>query len=158
MKITIICVGKLKEKYLKDALLEYQKRITRYAKVEILEIPDEKIPDNAGEKIEKNILSTEGASILSKIKDNSFVVAMCVEGNLVSSEEIAELVSSAAMKKGNMTIIIGGSLGLDERVKKRADKCISFGRITLPHQLMRVVLAEQLYRAFKINSGETYHK
>ena len=158
MKITIICVGKLKEKYLKDALLEYQKRITRYAKVEILEIPDEKIPDNAGEKIEKNILSTEGASILSKIKDNSFVVAMCVEGNLVSSEEIAELVSSAAMKKGNMTIIIGGALGLDERVKKRADKCISFGRITLPHQLMRVVLAEQLYRAFKINSGETYHK
>ena len=158
MKITIICVGKLKEKYLKDALLEYQKRITRYAKVEILEIPDEKIPDNAGEKIEKNILSTEGASILSKIKDNSFVVAMCVEGNLVSSEEIAELVSSAAMKKGNMTIIIGGSRGLDERVKKRADKCISFGRITLPHQLMRVVLAEQLYRAFKINSGETYHK
>ena len=158
MKITIICVGKLKEKYLKDALLEYQKRITRYAKVEILEIPDEKIPDNAGEKIEKNILSTEGASILSKIKDNSFVVAMCVEGNLVSSEEIAELVSSAAMKKGNITIIIGGSLGLDERVKKRADKCISFGRITLPHQLMRVVLAEQLYRAFKINSGETYHK
>ena len=123
-----------------------------------MEIPDEKIPDNAGEKIEKNILSTEGASILSKIKDNSFVVAMCVEGNLVSSEEIAELVSSAAMKKGNMTIIIGGSLGLDERVKKRADKCISFGRITLPHQLMRVVLAEQLYRAFKINSGETYHK
>ena len=158
MKINIICVGKLKEKYLKDALLEYLKRITRYAKVEILEIPDEKIPDNAGEKIEKNILCTEGASILSKIKDNSFVVAMCVEGNLVSSEEIAELVSSAAMKNGHMTIIIGGSLGLDERVKKRADKCISFGRITLPHQLMRVVLAEQLYRAFKINSGETYHK
>lgn len=158
MKITVICVGRLKEKYLKDAMEEYLKRISRYAKVEILEIPDEKIPDNAGEKTEKQLLITEGNAILSKIKDNSFVTAMCVEGELVSSEELAELVSAAAMKKGHMTLIIGGSLGLDDRVKKKADKCISFGRITLPHQLMRIVLAEQLYRAFKINSGETYHK
>lgn len=158
MKITVICVGRLKEKYLKDAMEEYLKRISRYAKVEILEIPDEKIPDNAGEKTEKQLLITEGNAILSKIKDNSFVTAMCVEGELVSSEELAELVSAAAMKKGHMTLIIGGSLGLDDRVKKKADKRISFGRITLPHQLMRIVLAEQLYRAFKINSGETYHK
>lgn len=158
MKITVICVGRLKEKYLKDAMAEYLKRISRYAKVEIVELPDEKIPDNAGEKAENQILYTEGNAILSKIKDNSFVTAMCVEGELVSSEELAELISSAAMKKGHMTLIIGGSLGLDDKVKKRADKRISFGRITLPHQLMRVVLAEQLYRAFKINSGETYHK
>lgn len=158
MKITIICVGKLKEKYLKDAISEYTKRLTRFAKVEIIELADKKIPDNAGEKLEKQVLLTEGNAILSKIKDDSYVVAMCIEGKLVSSENLAEIVNNAAIKKGHMTIIIGGSLGLDERVKNRANEKISFGRITLPHQLMRVVLCEQLYRAFKINANETYHK
>ena len=158
MNITIICVGKLKEKYLKEAVLEYTKRLSRFAKVEIIELPDEKIPDKASKKEEEQVLSKEGNLILSKIKDTSFVVAMCVEGKLISSEEMSELCQQAAMQKGHITFIIGGSLGLDERVKKRADRCISFGRITLPHQLIRVVLAEQVYRAFKISNGEVYHK
>lgn len=158
MNISVICVGKLKEKYLKDAVGEYTKRLSRFAKVEIIELADEKIPDNAGEKLEKQILASEGDAILAKIKNNSYVVAMCVEGKIISSEELAELTNTAAMQKGHMTFIIGGSLGLDERVKKRADQRISFGRITLPHQLMRVVLTEQIYRAFKIIANETYHK
>jgi len=158
MNISIICVGKLKEKYLKDAVLEYTKRLSRFAKVEIIELHDEKIPDKASKKEEEQVLVAEGNLILSKIKDTSFVVAMCVEGKLISSEEMSELCEEAAMKKGHITFIIGGSLGLDERVKKRADRCISFGRITLPHQLIRVVLAEQIYRAFKISNGEVYHK
>lgn len=158
MNVSIVCVGKLKEKYLKDAVLEYSKRLQRFARFQIIEIPDEKIPENAGEKLEAQVLATEGEAILSKIKSNSFVVAMCVEGDLISSEELATVVSDAAMKKGHITFVIGGSLGLHESVKKRADKRVSFGRITLPHQLMRVVMAEQLYRAFKINNKETYHK
>lgn len=158
MNVSIICVGKLKEKYLKDAVSEYFKRIQRFAKCEVIELNDEKIPDNAGKKLEEQILAREGELILSKIKSSSYIVAMCIEGNIVSSEELADLIEDSAMKKGHITFIIGGSLGLDDKVKKRADKCISFGRITLPHQLMRVVLAEQIYRAFKINANETYHK
>ncbi len=158
MNVSIICVGKLKEKYLKDAVAEYTKRLSRFAKLDIIELPDEKIPDKASQKEEEQVLASEGNLILSKIKASSFVVAMCVEGKLISSEELSELCEAAAMQKGHITFIVGGSLGLDERVKKRADKCISFGRITLPHQLIRVVLAEQIYRAFKISNGETYHK
>ncbi len=158
MKVTVICVGKLKEKYLKDAVNEYSKRISRFAKLEIIELPDEKIPENAGEKLESKVLSAEGDLILSKIKSDSVVCSMCVEGKLVSSEELAETIGSAAMAKGHITFIIGGSLGLDERIKQLSQKKVSFGRITLPHQLMRVVLLEQIYRAFKINAHETYHK
>ena len=158
MNISIICVGKLKEKYLKDAVAEYTKRISRFAKLEIVELADEKIPERASQKEEQRVIENEGNLILSKIRESSFIVAMCVEGELISSEELSELCEMAAMQKGHITFIIGGSLGLDERVKKRADKCISFGRITLPHQLIRVVLTEQIYRAFKISNGEAYHK
>lgn len=158
MNINIICVGKLKEKYLKDAIDEYKKRISRFANFEVVEVPDQKIPDNASEKVEEQILEKEGGLILSKIKNDAFVVAMCIEGKLISSEELAKTVAGASMKSSNICFIIGGSLGLSNEVKKRADLCISFGRITLPHQLMRVVLAEQIYRAFKINANENYHK
>ena len=158
MKVTIICMGKLKEKYLKDAIDEYAKRISRFAKLEIIELPDEKIPENAGEKLENKVLSAEGDLILSKLKQDSVICSMCVEGKLISSEELAELIDGAAMTKGHITFIIGGSLGLDERIKNVSQNRISFGRITLPHQLMRVVLSEQIYRAFKINAHETYHK
>lgn len=158
MKVTVICVGKLKEKYLKDAAEEYSKRISRFAKLEIIELPDEKIPENAGEKLESRILSAEGDMILSRLNPDSIVCPMCIEGKLVSSGELAEAIGSAAMTKGRITFIIGGSLGLDERIKQLFQKTISFGRITLPHQLMRVVLLEQIYRAFKINAHETYHK
>ena len=158
MNISIICVGKLKEDYLKSAISEYSKRLSRFANFEIIEVPDQKIPDNAGEKLEFQILQKEGDMILSKIKQNSYVIAMCVEGKLISSEELAGEIKNISMTNSNITFIIGGSLGLSDEVKKRADKRISFGKITLPHQLMRVVLSEQIYRAFKINANEAYHK
>ena len=158
MNISIICVGKLKEDYLKSAISEYSKRLSRFANFEIVEVPDQKIPDNAGEKLESQILQKEGDMILSKIKQNSYVIAMCVEGKLISSEELAGEIKNISMTNSNITFIIGGSLGLSDKVKKRADKRISFGKITLPHQLMRVVLSEQIYRAFKINANEAYHK
>ncbi len=158
MNISIICVGKLKEKYLKDAIDEYTKRLSRFCNVEIVEVPDQKIPEKASEKVEEQILEKEGDVILSKIKNDSFVIAMCIEGRLVSSEELADTVRNTSMKSSHIFFVIGGSLGLSQKVKKRADECISFGKITLPHQLMRVVLCEQVYRAFKINANESYHK
>ena len=158
MNISVICVGKLKEDYLKSAIAEYSKRLSRFATFEIIEVPDQKIPDNAGEKLEEQILIKEGETILSKIKNNSYVIAMCIEGKQLSSEELANEIENISMTNSNISFIIGGSLGLSKAVKERADKCISFGKITLPHQLMRVVLSEQIYRAFKINSNEAYHK
>ncbi len=158
MNISIICVGKLKEDYLKSAIAEYSKRLSRFAAFEIIEVPDQKIPDNASDKTEEQILIKEGETILSKIKNNSYVIAMCIEGKQLSSEEIANEIKNISMTNSNITFIIGGSLGLSKAVKARADKCISFGKITLPHQLMRVVLSEQIYRAFKINANESYHK
>lgn len=158
MNISLICVGKLKEDYLKSAVLEYIKRINRFSKLEIIEIPDQKIPDNVSNKEKEIILSKEGDLIQSKIKPNSYVISMCIEGNLVSSEELANKLSDISMNNSNITFIIGGSLGLCEKIKKLSNLQISFGRITLPHQLMRVVLLEQIYRAFKINNNENYHK
>ncbi len=158
MNITIVCVGKLKEKYFKDAIAEYTKRLSRFCKLEIIEIPDEKIPDNASSAEEEQILIREGRKILSNIKDGTPIIAMCVEGELISSEQLSEKTSNLAMTAGRAAFVIGGSLGLSDEVKKRAQAKISFGRITLPHQLMRVVLLEQIYRAFKIANNETYHK
>lgn len=158
ISLTVICVGKLKEKFFRDAEAEYKKRLSRFCKLEIIEIPDEKIPDNASENECAQVLEKEGKKILSHIKDGTPVVAMCVEGTLISSEELADITSDFAMNSGRAAFIIGGSLGLYDEVKKRAGKRISFGRITLPHQLMRVVLLEQLYRAFKIANNESYHK
>ncbi|MDO4618094.1 MAG: 23S rRNA (pseudouridine(1915)-N(3))-methyltransferase RlmH [Clostridia bacterium] len=158
MNITVITVGKLKEKYLKSAQDEYLKRLSRFAKVEVLELPDEKIPDNASDKEKEIILKKEGEKILSQIKDNAPVVAMCIEGELVTSEELSKKIDSAQMQSGKMYFVIGGSLGLSGEVKKRATHKISFGRITLPHQLIRITLLEQIYRSFKIINNETYHK
>lgn len=158
MNVTIICVGKLKEKFSKEAIDEYKKRLTRFCKLDIIEIPDLKIPDNASLKTQEQIVIKEGEAILSKIKDNSFVIAMCVEGELVKSEDIADIINKQSRNSSNIVFLIGGSLGLSDEVKKRANLRISFGRITLPHQLIRVVLCEQIYRAFKINANEVYHK
>lgn len=158
MNILVICVGKLKEKYWVSAVDEYKKRLKRFANFEIIELNDEKIPDKASAKIEEQILEKEGNLILSKIKQNSYVVAMCVEGKLISSEELAEQIDKISQTNSSIVFIIGGSLGLSKGVKMRADMCISFGKITLPHQLMRVVLSEQIYRAYKINAKESYHK
>ncbi len=158
MNITLICVGKLKEKYLKDALQEYAKRLSRFAKLEIIELADRKIPENASQKEETAVLEAEGADIISKIKPNSYVITLCIEGKELSSTEFAEKMQEISFTTGNIVFIIGGSLGLSEAVKSASKLRLSFGKITLPHQLMRVVLLEQIYRTFKINNNETYHK
>ena len=158
MKVSVICVGKIKEKFYSAAIAEYAKRISRFSDFEIIEIPDESIPDNASEKETENIKSREGARILSKIKPQSCVISLCVEGKLLTSEELAEKIKDICMLTSRIVFVIGGSLGLSDEVKNRSDLRLSFGRMTLPHMLMRVVLTEQIYRAFMINSGAAYHK
>ncbi len=157
MNIDIIAVGKIKEKYFTQAVEEYQKRLSRFVKFTVTEVSDEKIPDNASEKEKAQILEKEGEKILSKIKDG-FVVALCIEGKQLDSEEIAAFLEKTSMNASRITFIIGGSLGLCDAVKQRAGLKLSFGKVTLPHQLMRVVLSEQIYRGFKILNNESYHK
>lgn len=158
MNLTVICIGKLKEKFFTQAADEYLKRLSRFGKIDIIEIPDEKIPDSASKKEEQIILEKEGCAILSKIKNDSYVVAMCIEGKQLDSVEISEKLNQISISGKKSVFIIGGSLGLSEAVKSRADFKLSFGKITLPHQLMRIVLLEQIYRGFKILSNEKYHK
>ena len=159
MKIKIVTVGKLKEKYLKDGIAEYSKRISRFAKLEMIELADEKTPDKASEIENQKILETEGARILSKIGERDFVLVLAIEGKTFSSEEFSKQLEEAYIKGySTLTFIIGGSLGLAPSVKNRANLSVSFGRLTLPHQLMRLVLVEQIYRAFTIQQGSPYHK
>ena len=150
MKITLITVGKIKEKYLTAAVAEYEKRLSRYCRLEIVETPDEKTPDGAGEALEEQIRSKEGARILAHVKENAYVVALAIEGNMLSSVGVRG--------ESHIQFIIGGSLGLSAEVLKRADYRLSFSRMTFPHQLMRVILLEQIYRSYRIMSGEPYHK
>ncbi|WP_261066423.1 23S rRNA (pseudouridine(1915)-N(3))-methyltransferase RlmH [Streptococcus mitis] len=159
MKIKVVTVGKLKEKYLKDGIAEYSKRISRFAKLEMIELADEKTPDRASESENQKILEIEGQRILSKVSDRDFVIVLAIEGKTLSSEEFSKQLEEASIKGfSTLTFIIGGSLGLSSAVKKRANLSVSFGRLTLPHQLMRLVLAEQIYRAFTIQQGSPYHK
>ena len=152
MKIKIVTVGKLKEKYLKDGIAEYSKRISRFATVEMIELADEKTPDRASDSENQKILELEGNRILSKIGDREFVVVL-------ASEEFSSQLEQASINGySTLTFVIGGSLGLSHQVKKRANLFLSFGRLTLPHQLMRLVLIEQIYRAFTIQQGSPYHK
>ena len=159
MNISIITVGKLKEKYLKMAVDEYSKRLSRYCKLEIIELQDEKTPENASEKEEEQIKDKEGRAILSKIKDNAYVVAMDLKGKQLSSEELSDFISNCAvMGNSNIVFVIGGSLGLSQDVLKRADYKLCFSKMTFPHQLFRVMLLEQIYRSFRIINNEQYHK
>lgn len=159
MKIKIVTVGKLKEKYLKDGIAEYSKRISRFATIEIIELADEKTPDRASDSENAKILDVEGNRILSKIGDREFVVVLAIEGKTLSSEEFSKQLEQASINGfSTLTFVIGGSLGLSKEVKKRANLSVSFGRLTLPHQLMRLVLTEQIYRAFTIQQGSPYHK
>ncbi|MBM7641884.1 23S rRNA (pseudouridine(1915)-N(3))-methyltransferase RlmH [Streptococcus loxodontisalivarius] len=159
MKVTLITVGKLKEKYLKDGIAEYSKRLGRFAKLNHIELADEKTPDNASQAENQKIMEKEGQRILAKIAERSFVVVLAIEGQELSSEKFSQLIDQATVKGfSEITFIIGGSLGLAPEVKKRADIMVSFGRLTLPHQLMRLVLVEQIYRAFMIRQGSPYHK
>ena len=159
MKIKIVTVGKLKEKYLKDGIAEYTKRISRFAKLEMIELTDEKTPDKASELENQKILETEGERIISKVGERDFVVVLAIEGKTFSSEDFSKQLEQASIKGySTLTFIIGGSLGLAPVVKNRANLSVSFGRLTLPHQLMRLVLVEQIYRAFTIQQGSPYHK
>ncbi|WP_261087136.1 23S rRNA (pseudouridine(1915)-N(3))-methyltransferase RlmH [Streptococcus mitis] len=159
MKIKVVTVGKLKEKYLKDGIAEYSKRISRFAKLEMIELADEKTPDKASESENQKILEIEGQRILSKVGDRDFVIVLAIEGKIFSSEEFSKQLEEASIKGfSTLTFIIGGSLGLSSSVKNRANLSVSFGRLTLPHQLMRLVLVEQIYRTFTIQQGSPYHK
>ena len=159
MKIKIVTVGKLKEKYLRDGIAEYSKRLSRFANLEMIELADEKTPDRASDSENQKILELEGTRILSKIGDRDFVIVLAIEGKTLSSEEFSKQLERAPINGfSTLTFVIGGSLGLSPQVKKRANLSISFGRLTLPHQLMRLVLVEQIYRAFTIQQGSPYHK
>lgn len=159
MKITLICVGKLKEKYLTEAVEEYSKRLSRYCTLELVEVSDEKAPENASCAEEEIIKRKEGERILKTIKDNSYCIVLAIDGKMLSSEELSDKINSLGISgTSHITFIIGGSLGLSEEVLKRADLKLSFSKMTFPHQLMRVVLLEQVYRAYKIICNEPYHK
>lgn len=159
MNITLITVGKIKEKFLRDAIEEYSKRLTRYCKLDIIEVADEKTPENASEKEELLIKEKEGEKILKNIKDNYYVIALAIHGKMISSEELANFVQTQGINgNSNLAFVIGGSLGLSSDVLNRANYKLSFSKMTFPHQLMRVILLEQIYRGFRINSGEPYHK
>ncbi|MDF7637942.1 23S rRNA (pseudouridine(1915)-N(3))-methyltransferase RlmH [Lactobacillus sp. ESL0791] len=159
MKIKIVCVGKLKEKYFRDAIAEYEKRLGRFAKVQIIQVPDEKAPEKFSRAQQEQVKEIEGQRILSKIKEKEYVYVTAILGKERSSEEFAqEIKELTTYGHSDITFVIGGSLGTSPAVNKRADDLISFGKLTMPHQLMRVVLLEQIYRAFMINSGSPYHK
>ena len=159
MNISVITVGKLKEKYLKQGIEEYVKRLSAYAKIDIIEIPDEKAPETLSEMEMLQVKAKEGERILAKISDDTHVIALAIEGKMKSSEELADTIDKlATYGKSKVAFVIGGSLGLSKDVMKRANDTLSFSKMTFPHQLMRLILVEQIYRAFRINRGEPYHK
>lgn len=159
MKITVVTVGKIKEKYFVDAIAEYSKRLSRYCKLEIIQVADEKTPDGASEALEMQIKDKEGERILANIKDGSFVVALAIEGQMLDSEGLARKIEKWGVSGiSQIVFVIGGSLGLSKAVLNRADYKLSFSKMTFPHQLMRVVLLEQIYRSYRIISNEPYHK
>lgn len=159
MKITVITVGKLKEKYLKDAIAEYSTRLSKYCKLEIMEVADEKTPDQASEVVENHIRDKEGERILKHIKEDAFVITLEIGGQLLSSEEFAGKIEKLGIQGiSHICFVIGGSIGLGQEVLKRSDYALSFSKMTFPHQLMRVILLEQIYRSYRIINGEPYHK
>ena len=159
MNIDIVCVGRIKERYLTDAIAEYSKRLSRYCKLNIIEVADEKTPEHASAGVERQIRAKEGERITKHLKPGAFVIALAIDGQMLSSEGLAAKVSQLGIQGvSHIQLVIGGSIGLDEAVLKRADYKLSFSKMTFPHQLMRVILLEQIYRAYKINVGEPYHK
>lgn len=159
MKISIACVGKVKEKFYRDAASEYEKRLCRYCRLEFLAVADEKTPDGASASVEEQIREKEARRLLEKIREDAFVCTLEIEGKRFSSEAFAKWMEwSAVSGNSHIVFVIGGSLGLHESVRKRSDMALSFSDMTFPHQLMRVILLEQIYRAFRIINGEPYHK
>ena len=159
MNIQIICIGKLKEKYWTDAIAEYSKRLSRYCTLEIIELKEARLPDKASPADEENVKLEEGRSILKAIKDGTYVVTLEILGKQLTSPELADKIQTLSIEgKSNVAFIIGGSLGLSAEVSRRADYKLSFSKMTFPHQMMRVILLEQVYRGFKIIKNEAYHK
>ncbi|MBQ2473054.1 MAG: 23S rRNA (pseudouridine(1915)-N(3))-methyltransferase RlmH [Lachnospira sp.] len=159
MKINIVCVGKVKEKFFTGAIDEYSKRLSRYCNLKIIELPDEKTPDNASDTVNDLIKRKEGERILSNIKDDSYVIALAIEGKMLDSVELSKKIDELGISgKSDISFVIGGSLGLSSEVLARADYKLSFSKMTFPHQLMRVILLEQIYRSYRIMKNEPYHK
>lgn len=159
LNVTLICIGKLKEKYLADACAEYQKRLTTLCRLNIIELAPERLSDTPSEKEIKNALISEGRKIIEKIPQGAYVFTLCIEGKQLSSDELSrEITSLAVSGSSNLVFIIGGSFGLSDEVKARSRQRLSMSKMTFPHQLARVMLLEQLYRAMQINLGTKYHK
>ena len=159
MKITLITVGKIKEKYLKDAIAEYSKRLSKYCKLEIVEVADEKTPDQASENVERQIRQKEGERILRYVKDDAYVFTLEIGGTMLDSVAFAKKMETLGIQgKSHLIFIIGGSIGLGEEVLRRSDYALSFSKMTFPHQLMRVILLEQVYRGYRIIEAAPYHK
>ena len=159
MKITVLCVGKVKEKFFTDAIKEYSKRLSRYCKLEIVEVADEKTPDGASELVVSQIKGKEAERMEKYLPDSAYVIALAIEGKKLTSEKLAEKIDSLGISgTSHLVFLIGGSLGMSDRLLKRADYLLSFSDMTFPHQLMRVILLEQIYRSYRIIHGEPYHK
>lgn len=156
--IQIICIGKLKESYWKDAIKEYSKRLSRYCKLDILELPDEKIPDKLHTSLANEIKTKECTNIIRHLKKDSYVIALDLKGKSFSSEDFASEIEKISMYSSNLTFIIGGSLGLTDDLLSLCQEKICFSKMTFPHQLIRIFLLEQIFRSFKISNGETYHR
>ena len=158
LTINVICIGKVKEKFFRDAIDEYSKRLSKYCKLNILELPDEKIPDKTNLNIENEIKTKECINIINHIKKDSYVICLDLTGKQLSSEEFSKNIENISLQSSQITFIIGGSLGLTEKVLNLANQKVCFSKMTFPHQLIRVFLLEQIFRAFKISNGETYHR
>lgn len=158
LTINIICIGKIKEKFLKSAIDEYSKRLSKYCKLNILELPDEKIPDKSNSSIENEIKTKECNNIIKHLKKDSYTICLDLKGKEFSSEEFSKNIENISMQSSQITFVIGGSLGLTEKIINLSNQKICFSKMTFPHQLIRIFLLEQIYRAFKISNGETYHK
>ena len=159
MKISIVCVGKIKEKFFVDAIREYEKRLSRYCKLEICEVADEKTPDKASEALEEQIKEKEACRMEKYLVDDAYVIALAIDGKMLDSVALSEKIEKAGIQGvSHIQFVIGGSLGLHKRILDRADYKLSFSKMTFPHQLMRVILLEQVYRGYRIMNGEPYHK
>ena len=157
LTINVVCIGKIKEKFFKDAIDEYSKRLSKYCKLNILELPDEKIPDKSNQNLENDIKSKECTNMINHIKKDSYIICLDLAGKEISSEEFSKNIENISMQSSQITFVIGGSLGLNREILNLANQKICFSKMTFPHQLIRVFLLEQIFRAFKISKGETYH-
>lgn len=159
MKITIICVGKIKENFYRNAIAEYEKRLSKYCRLEIIEVADEKTPDHASDTVEEQIKEKEALRILKHLKEDAYIYALEIEGAKPDSVAFAKEINRLGIQgKSHIQFVIGGSLGLHRSISQAADRSLSFSNMTFPHQLMRVILLEQIYRSYRIIMGEPYHK